>query len=92
MKPSSNPIAANDLLKISGRGLIATIVVALGCTSLVINLAWQHNPQQFFHTAEAINWFGLGIAGLLTLILSGGACLSLYTVSRLFRKLMNTDD
>ncbi|MEM6999352.1 MAG: hypothetical protein AAF529_01105 [Pseudomonadota bacterium] len=92
MKPASNPTAANDLLKISGRGVIATIVVVLGCTLLVINLAWQHNPQQFFHTAEAINWFGLCIAGLLTLILSGGACLSLYTVTRLIRNLWAAED
>ncbi|WP_435237271.1 hypothetical protein ACR30L_06790 [Psychromonas sp. PT13] len=55
-------IKLGKILKTGWRIAIAFGFV-VGC--FVIYSAWQHNPQQAYHSAEKIEWINLSLLGLI---------------------------
>lgn len=55
---------------IAGSGILA--VCAGGFAAFTtIYAAWEHNPQQVFHSATHVNWAGLGLIGVAWFITVG---------------------
>jgi len=78
------------LSKVLKIGWVVAVLLGFLAGNAAVYAAWQHNPQQEFHSIETINWFELSMIWfswflIVSTVLGGITSSCLIVVYKLFR-------
>ena len=76
-------ITQESLLRITIRAILIATTIGVASAILLLQLAWNYNPQDTFHGPDGIAWISLTTLGVIAFILGGGVSLTIYMALKL---------